>query len=246
MGREAAPAPIHSPTDSATYHPTGAASLFTGRVVIHHYGEEPEQLPARVLEACRRIDPQLIVLGSSEMADPRDARAQVPPTSHTKRLLSAQLGRALAESELHASLLVVLCPPDASPLSCPSSTSSRVPAPPSLAAAGSVSALGAPARSAMPQEVELRNLHLVEPEDGGTEDGYEEDDEDDGEEGEGKTAMPVSPPPLQGGGGSKDGRRQKSWVRQLSLRRGLSASSVPSASSLVSLEELMERGTIVP
>jgi hypothetical protein len=36
-------------------------------VSIHRYDDEPEQFPTRVLEACQRINPQLIVLGSSEV-----------------------------------------------------------------------------------------------------------------------------------------------------------------------------------
>ncbi len=38
-----------------------------GRVNVHRYEDEPEQVPDRVLEACRRTNPQLIVLGSSEV-----------------------------------------------------------------------------------------------------------------------------------------------------------------------------------
>lgn len=186
---------------------------------------------------------------------------------------------------------------------CASSTSSCVPAPPSLAATGSVSALVGPqARGGRQHEVELRNLHLMEPEDGGTEAGYEEDDEDDGEEGEGmegdagergraaprtspaegeegdgkraswrldwsnrghaahlrsprpsgprrRTAFVHSPEGGGGGGGhgqEEEERRRPGWARELSLRRGLSTSSMRSVPSLASLEELMGRGSTNP
>jgi hypothetical protein len=171
----------------------------------------------------------------------------------------------------------------------PSSTSSLVPAPPPLATAGSVSVLVGPqARADKQQEAELRNLHLMEPDDTGTEAGYEEDDEgeDEEEEDEGPAAVVAAaavgeeeeeeeegvgkgsslgndralPPRMPGGrvaGNSsssrrEDGndgeeqRRQPWWGRQLSLRRGFSASSMPSVSSFASLEELMERGTMGP
>lgn len=188
----------------------------------------------------------------------------------SKRLLSAQLGRALADSQLHASLLVVLCPPAALGRS-PTSISSRVPpAPPSLAAVGSVSALaGLPKRADKEQEAELTNLHLMEPEDGGTEAGYEEDDEDDGEEERERAAraLPTLTPQASMDTHDEGGTRRTSfrdstamglrpeeerqprrtvWRRQLSLRRGRSNSSMPSAASALSLDELLECGTIIP
>lgn len=114
---------------------------------------------------------------------PREERQNGAAVNRTKRLLSTQLGHALAVSDLHASLLVVLCSPTGGSGICPSSTSSRIPAPPSLAAAGSVSALVGPqARGGKQHEVELRNLQLMDPEDSSTEAGYEEDDEGDGGE----------------------------------------------------------------
>lgn len=191
----------------------------------------------------------------------------------SKHLLSAQLGRALADSQLQASLLVVLCPPTALGWS-PTSISSRVPpAPPSLAAVGSVSALaGLPKCVDKEQEAELTNLHLMEPEDGGTEAGYEEDDEDDGEEERAAAAqtLPALTPQAsmveenneEGGGTRRTSfrdsttiglrpeeerpQRRTVWRRQLSLRRGRSTSSMPSAASALSLDELLECGTIVP
>jgi len=150
-----------------------------------------------------------------------------------------------------------------------------------LAAAGSVSALVGPqARGAKAQEVELQNLHLMEPENGGVDYGYEEDDEGD-EEGEdyqeqapaaaeeakgvswtrevrGGGGQPPPPPrprtPTSAAGrppedGNEDDgarRRPPRWGRQLSWRRGVSASSVRATSSFASLEELMERGTMGP
>lgn len=190
----------------------------------------------------RSPDHNVYTLVQLPHGESRETRAREQPgaaVNRTKRLLSAQLGRALADSDLHASLLVVLCSPSGGAGTCPSSTSSRIPAPPSLAAAGSVSALVGPqARGDKHQEVELRNLHLIEPDDGGTEDGYEEDDEGD----EGDDASSAAHPPAAGGGNAHEGRA-RGWGRQLSMRRGLSTSS---ARSLVSLEELMEQGTIIP
>lgn len=66
-----------------------------GGVAVDRYDDEPsEQFPARVLEACRAINPQLIVLGSSEVMLPDSSvtsipllqnsnQANAPPFSHS-------------------------------------------------------------------------------------------------------------------------------------------------------------------
>lgn len=44
--------------------------MYAGRVAVQRYEDERQDFPARVMEACRVIDPQLIVLGSSEVRKP--------------------------------------------------------------------------------------------------------------------------------------------------------------------------------
>ena len=86
-------------------------------VMIHRLHEAT--FIERVVECCRTFSPQLIVLGSSEGPEgivpelPREKRASVlhgAETCFRKMQLLGKLGKALAGSEIEASLLVVLCP----------------------------------------------------------------------------------------------------------------------------------------
>lgn len=88
--------------------------------------DEDNDVTQRILDVCKREAAHLIVLGASSEAavaagmdtpTPAAARAtrsySVPhgvEINFRKRLLSAKLGQALVDSEIHASLLVVLVP----------------------------------------------------------------------------------------------------------------------------------------
>jgi len=89
--------------------------------------DEDKDVTQRVLDVCKREAAHLIVLGASSeaavtagMDTPTAATAAIATRSYSvphgveinfrKRLLSAKLGQALVDSEIHASLLVVLVP----------------------------------------------------------------------------------------------------------------------------------------